>query len=152
MPLLIYHTSRQPRLGFFLTSSPNSTIGPLYTFIGTRKSHQKNPENQPLQMGASNSQGGYWLIQPPHKSSSKPKLCNKMCSLMTKHGKKGVTSVCEPVSNQLFWFPRSKLPKNAIISIRILAQQDLGQYGCKSCNIFFSFELCGTSSQDKQPL
>ena len=52
------HTGRQPRLGFFLTSSPNSTIGPLYTFIGTRKSHLKNPKNLALQMAAPTVRGG----------------------------------------------------------------------------------------------
>ena len=68
------HTDWQPPFGFFVTPIQNSTIGPLYTFIGTRISHPQNPENMAVQMAAPTVRGG-----TGPSGSPKNQLFSKSC-------------------------------------------------------------------------
>ena len=46
-----------------------------------------------------NSQGWYWSIWQPQKSTFQQKLCNKMCYILAMDGKKRVFAVSRPISN-----------------------------------------------------
>ena len=65
----LFHTDREPDLGLIERPIKNETIGPLYTFIGTKKSHRKNLEKMDLQIAAPTVRGGTgssWTVRNQH--------------------------------------------------------------------------------------
>ena len=67
-------------------------------------------------MGASNSQVGYRPTWPSQESIFQPKLCYKICSIMTVVSEKGVKKCTRPVS-------RSTLARNVVCLLNKVASK-----------------------------